>query len=117
MDKILYHGTFLTMAENRPEPEAVLIRDGVIGGTGTLEEMRKLAPDGMLRDMEGHTVLPGFIDRAFSFERSGIPAAGRQLKTVAPRSLQLRGGRCAGAEGISGDAFAEARPVADGNGI
>ena len=51
MDKILYHGTFLTMAENRPEPEAVLIRDGVIGGTGTLEEMRKLAPDGMLRDM------------------------------------------------------------------
>ncbi len=62
MDKILYHGTFLTMAENRPEPEAVLIRDGVIGGTGTLEEMRKLAPDGMLRDMEGHTVLPGFID-------------------------------------------------------
>ena len=96
MDKILYHGTFLTMAENRPEPEAVLIRDGVIGGTGTLEEMRKLA---------------------FSFERSGIPAAGRQLKTVAPRSLQLRGGRCAGAEGISGDAFAEARPVADGNGI
>mgnify|MGYP000139931096 CR=1 FL=1 len=50
MDKILYHGTFLTMAENRPEPEAVLIRAGVIGGTGTLEEVRKLAQAGLLRE-------------------------------------------------------------------
>ena len=62
MDKILYHGTFLTMDESRTEPEAVLIRDGMIGGTGTLEEMKALAPDGVLWDMEGHTVLPGFID-------------------------------------------------------
>ena len=62
MDKILYHGTFLTMDESRTEPEAVLIRDGMIGGTGTLEEMKALAPDGALWDMEGHTVLPGFID-------------------------------------------------------
>ena len=45
MDKILYHGTFLTMDESRTEPEAVLIRDGMIGGTGTLEEMKALAPD------------------------------------------------------------------------
>lgn len=74
MDKILYHGTFLTMNESWPDtesqydpkflsgPEAVMIRDGVIVGLGTLEEMRKLAPDGTLCDMEGHTVLPGFID-------------------------------------------------------
>lgn len=62
MDRILYHGTFLTMDEALPYPEAVLVRDGVIGGAGTLQEMKALAPEGELRDMEGRTVLPGFID-------------------------------------------------------
>ena len=33
------------MDESRTEPEAVLIRDGMIGGTGTLEEMKALAKE------------------------------------------------------------------------
>ena len=117
MDKILYHGTFLTMDESRTEPEAVLIRDGMIGGTGTLEEMKALAPDGALWDMEGHTVLPGFIRRPLPLKRGGVPAVNRQPKTVAAGNLRQRGGRGAGAEDIFGDAFTKTGPVAAGHGI
>lgn len=62
MDTILYHGTFLTMDETQPSPEAVLVRNGRIESTGDLEEMKRLSREAVLKDMEGRTVLPGFID-------------------------------------------------------
>lgn len=97
MDKILYHGTFLTMDESRTEPEAVLIRDGMIGGTGTLEEMKALAPDGVLWDMEGPYGASRLYRRPLPLKRSGVPAVNRQPKTVAAGNLRQCGGRGAGA--------------------
>ena len=57
MDKILYHGTFLTMDESRTEPEAVLIRDGMIGGTGTLEEIAEVMSKVSLGQLDAPCIL------------------------------------------------------------
>lgn len=62
MDKIYYNGTFLTMDSNIEQAEAVLVSDGVIRGVGTREELCLAAPEAVLVDMRGKTVLPGFID-------------------------------------------------------
>lgn len=61
MKHILYNGTFLTMEQDE-EAEAILMEDGRIKGVGTKEQMLSLAPEAALLSMEGHTVLPGFID-------------------------------------------------------
>lgn len=75
MDTILYHGTFLTMDEACPAPEAILVRDGKIGKTGGFEELKRMSQGAALRDMEGHTILPGFIDG-----HSHISAVAYQLR-------------------------------------
>lgn len=62
MDQILYHGTFLTMDSDYEDVEAVLVSDGMIQAVGKLDEICRLWPEAKKRDMEGHTVLPGFID-------------------------------------------------------
>lgn len=58
----MFHGQFLTMETRMPRVEAVLIKDGNIEETGTLEELQALCPDAVLRDMGGAVILPGFID-------------------------------------------------------
>lgn len=77
MDQILYHGTFLTMDEAYENPEAVLIRDGRIKAVGSLQMVKELSADARLKDMEGNTVLPGFIDG-----HSHLSAAAYQLRIV-----------------------------------
>ncbi|MBT9778038.1 amidohydrolase family protein [Clostridium sp. MCC353] len=62
MEQILYNGTFLTMDPGCREAEAVLVSEGMIKAVGKFEEICALAPDAKKKDMEGHTVLPGFID-------------------------------------------------------
>lgn len=62
MKKIYYHGTFLTMDSNIEQAAAVLIEDGVIREVGAKDSLCLLAPEAELVDMEGKTVLPGFVD-------------------------------------------------------
>lgn len=60
---IFYNGTIVTMDEHQPETEAVLIEQGKITKTGTKEEVLKFKDDNtVLRDLEGKTLMPGFID-------------------------------------------------------
>jgi len=61
-DKIFF-GNILTMVEDDLFAEAVAVTGGRIIGVGSIEEMRQLADDATeMIDLEGGTMLPGFID-------------------------------------------------------
>lgn len=66
MQKTIYTGgNILTMdprAKGSNCPEAVLVQDGRIAGLGRLFDLREVAPDARVRDLGGHTLMPGFID-------------------------------------------------------
>ncbi len=60
---IFYHAQVITMEEALPEAQAILVEDGIIRRVGTDEEVLALREeDTILRDLEGKTLLPGFID-------------------------------------------------------
>lgn len=59
---LYYNGDIITMEEGQ-QAEAVLVNGGYIEKTGTKEELLALAgEDVLLRDLEGHTMMPAFID-------------------------------------------------------
>ncbi len=63
MEKLFYNGTILTMESGGDAPEAVLLRDGRIQFVGALQEARvQAAPDAEWVDLQGHCLMPGFID-------------------------------------------------------
>ncbi|NEA45678.1 amidohydrolase [Streptomyces sp. SID10815] len=60
---ILTGGPVRTMTDDGHTPEAVLIHDGVVRAVGTLTEMRRSAyetPE--IVDLDGRTLMPGFVD-------------------------------------------------------
>ncbi len=59
---LVHGGTIITMHENVPEAEAMLIEDGVIKALGSKKELLDLAEKALLVNLDGSTVLPGFID-------------------------------------------------------
>lgn len=74
MEQILQNAVFLTMDEAYKNVEAVLTDQGQIKAAGSLEDMKTIAPGVRLWDMEGCTVLPGFVDG-----HSHIAAVAQQL--------------------------------------
>ncbi len=60
MKTIFLNGTILTM--NDMTAEAVLVEDGKIARLGDAEDLRRSSPDAEIRDLEGRTLMPGFID-------------------------------------------------------
>ncbi len=63
MSVLYYNGTILTMDDRCPQVQAVLVRDGKIQKRGTLEEVSAcLDEDTTKVDLQGKTMLPGFID-------------------------------------------------------
>lgn len=62
-DVILYNGVILTMEPATPQAEAIAIRGRKILAIGTSEELLRLARrDTPLINLQGHTVVPGFVD-------------------------------------------------------
>jgi len=62
-DLILYNGKIVTLDPNETITEAVAIKNSRILSTGPDEKIRKLAkPTTRYLDLEGRTMLPGFID-------------------------------------------------------
>lgn len=60
---VYYNGTILTMEENQPTAQAVLVRDGVIAAVGDSEDiMKQKGANAVLVDLAGKTMMPGFID-------------------------------------------------------
>ncbi|RKY87084.1 amidohydrolase [candidate division KSB1 bacterium] len=55
-------GTILTMNPNKPEAEAMIVRDGKIEAVGSMAELEEKYPDANVYNIEGRTILPGFID-------------------------------------------------------
>jgi predicted amidohydrolase YtcJ len=61
--KIFFGGTIITMDDNNPSAEAVGIIDAKIISVGNLEEVKNsIEKPYTLIDLEGKTLLPGFID-------------------------------------------------------
>lgn len=62
-DRVLTGGVVVTVDPERPDAEAVAIRDGRIQAVGTPEAIGRLVgPDTDVIDLEGRVVLPGFIE-------------------------------------------------------
>ncbi len=65
LDAIYYNGTILTMDDTQKQVEAVGIKDGKIVYVGSMSELEKSDLKGSktsMIDLEGRTMLPGFVD-------------------------------------------------------
>lgn len=60
MKKLYYGGTILTMDSSAPRAEALLTDNGRITAVGSLEALT--CPDAQSIDLQGATLLPGFVD-------------------------------------------------------
>ncbi|MGG3661083.1 amidohydrolase [Bacillus gobiensis] len=62
-DVVMYNGSIVSMDKNKREYEALAAKNGRIIGLGTKKDMEKWLGDQTVSiDLEGKTVLPGFID-------------------------------------------------------
>lgn len=78
MRKLYFNGTIITVNENQPTVEAVLIENGKIIKVGSKDEVLELKDsETELVDLEGKTMLPGFID-----SHSHITAVAQTLMIV-----------------------------------
>ncbi len=78
MRKLYFNGTIITVNENQPTVEAVLIENGKIIKVGSKDEVFELKDsETELVDLEGKTMLPGFID-----SHSHITAVAQTLMIV-----------------------------------
>lgn len=63
MEKLFYGGDIITMENETDAPEAVLVKNGVIDYTGSLEGAKAAAGTGVeMINLEGKTLMPSFID-------------------------------------------------------
>jgi predicted amidohydrolase YtcJ len=76
MATLLCNGTVLTMVDGaRSDLTAIVVRDGVIAGTGSDREMTALAgSDAETIDLRGATVMPGLIDTHPHLMHFGVTA-------------------------------------------
>ena len=79
--KIYYNGDIITMNGNMPEyAEAIVVRDSIIVFVGNSDEAMTFAGKGhQMQDLDGQTLLPGFIDGHCHFANYGAQAIGAQL--------------------------------------
>lgn len=74
MKKLYIHGTIITMDEQLPIAEAICIENGIITKVGSEKEILKLPhKEEECMDLQGKTMLPGFIDAHSHF--SGVANA------------------------------------------
>ncbi len=70
MRTLYYNGNVITMNEAQPKAEAILVEDGRIVAVGSSEELLEQRATAHLMDLDGATVLPGFIDSHSHFAAS-----------------------------------------------
>jgi len=78
---VYYNGDIITMEGDEPQyVEAVVVQDGLIAFAGASGEAMQVAgPGHRMVDLEGHTLLPGFIDGHAHFAGFGAQAVGANL--------------------------------------
>ena len=63
MEKIYYNGDIITMEDEGKYPEAIYVSDGIIKAIGSYDTLvSQKSEDCELIDLEGHTLMPSFID-------------------------------------------------------
>ena len=88
-DMIYYDGTIITINDARPQVEAVAVRDGKILAVGTKDELFKSKGDATkLIDLEGRTMLPGFVDAHGHVMGGGLQALSANI--LAPPDGEVR---------------------------
>lgn len=62
-DLVFHGGPILTIVDDRPTAEAVAVKDGRIVAVGSEADVLRAAGDGARRvDLQGRTLMPGFVD-------------------------------------------------------
>lgn len=72
-DKVFYNGKVVTMEKEGETFSALAIKDGKIIALGSDEEIKEYLPEtNEVIDLQGKTVLPGFIDSHVHFTQTGL---------------------------------------------
>ena len=81
VSSVYYNGDIITMVGESPSyVEAIVEKDGIIVFAGSSNEAMKIAGRGhKMIDLEGSTLVPGFIDGHAHFANFGAQAIGAQL--------------------------------------
>jgi predicted amidohydrolase YtcJ len=70
-DLVLWNATIVTMNRQRPQAEALGVREGRIVAVGSWEDVQPYGEGVPVLDLDGKTVLPGFIDSHAHFTWTG----------------------------------------------
>lgn len=63
MKKLFYNGVIITVNDKQPKATSLLVEDGLITAVGDTDNLMSFKDDMTeLIDLQGHTMLPGFID-------------------------------------------------------
>ena len=60
--QIYTNGTILTINDNMPQAEALAVEDGKIVAVGSRDEIVSQNPGAEIVDLQGRTLVPGFVD-------------------------------------------------------
>lgn len=84
-DLVLTNGKVVTVEDAQPEAQAVAVRGDRIQAVGTAEEIKRyVGPKTEVIDLQGQTVIPGFIEGHGHF--TGVGTAELQLKLMSTKS-------------------------------
>jgi len=80
--RIFINGTILTLDADNRTAEAVAVRKGRIEAVGPSKEVKqRLTGKSHIVDLQGQTVIPGFIEAHGHFPHSGYDAVGVNLNS------------------------------------
>ena len=77
---IFYGGSILTQTDSNPA--AMLVQNDQITGLASLEALKKSAPNAVMIDLQGQTLMPGFIDSHVHVRELGMDAIKADLVGV-----------------------------------
>jgi len=80
-DIIFYGGPILTMDDTYPNVEAVAVDNGIIVGVGSRRDLEAdfRGAETQLRNLNGHTLIPGFVDAHSHLSFVGVQAIAANL--------------------------------------
>jgi predicted amidohydrolase YtcJ len=80
--RVFSNGTILTMNADNSTAEAIAVRNGRIEAVGPNQEVdQRITDESLVVDLEGRTVIPGFIEAHGHFPWSGFDAIGVNLNS------------------------------------
>lgn len=90
--RIFINGTVLTMDEKNSVAQAISVRDGVIEAVGSDRMIRQMIKaNSQVTDLQGKTLIPGFIDAHSHFPVSGLNAISADLSPPPTGKIQTIG--------------------------